>query len=84
MQSYNMSFFDKLNVVVIERGFAERSDGDAIAHARTLCATHAIEITRDGRLVGRIPRGGYHHVAVNQPSAPRPGTAARHRPMETS
>jgi hypothetical protein len=79
-----MSFLDKLNVVIIERGFAGHNDGDAIAHALTLCATHAIEITQDDRLVGSIPKGAHHHVAGNQLPAPGPGTLARCRPMEIS
>ena len=69
MQPYNMAFLDKLNVVITERGFAGRSDGDAVAHALTLCATYAIEVTQDDRLVGRIPKGAHHHVSGPMPTA---------------
>jgi hypothetical protein len=55
---YNMAFLDSLDVVVIRRGFVGRSDEEAMAHARTLCRTHTIQVSQGERLVGRIFKGG--------------------------
>jgi hypothetical protein len=80
-----MAFLDKLNVVIIERGFVGRTDSDAIAHGLTLCRTHAIEITLADRLVARLLKGARHHVAANSltTDAPRAlAETARRRPME--
>ena len=52
-----MSFLDKLDFVVTTRDFDAADDGDALAHAYTLCGTHQIAVTQDGRRVGEVAKG---------------------------
>lgn len=57
MLQYKMSFLDKLNFVVTVRDFEGADDSAALAHAYSLCGTHAIEITQADRRVGEIAKG---------------------------
>lgn len=52
-----MSFLDKLDFVITTRDFDAADDGDALAHAFTLCATHQIAVTQNGRRVGEVAKG---------------------------
>jgi len=52
-----MSFLDKLDVVITVRDFDAVDDGAALAHAYTLCGTHHIAVTQDGRRVGEVAKG---------------------------
>jgi len=60
-----MSFLDKLNFVVTTRDFDAADDGDALAHAYTLCGTHQIAVTQDGRRVGEVAKGAAQSEAVS-------------------
>jgi len=57
MQQYKMAFLDKLDFVVTTRDFNAPDDNGAIAHAYTLCGTHQIAVTQDGRRVGEVAKG---------------------------
>ena len=56
-----MSFLDKLDVVITVRDFDAADDSAALAHAYTLCATHQIAVTQDGRRVGEVAKGAAAH-----------------------
>lgn len=52
-----MSFLDRLDFVVTTRDFDAADDGDALAHAFTLCHTHQIAVTQGDRRVGEVAKG---------------------------
>ena len=52
-----MSFLDKLDFVVTARDFDAADDSGALAHAFSLCGTHQIAVTQDGRRVGEVAKG---------------------------
>jgi hypothetical protein len=52
-----MSFLDKLDFVVTTRDFDAADDSVALAHAFSLCGTHQIAVTQDGRRVGEVAKG---------------------------
>lgn len=52
-----MSFLDKLDFVVTTRDFDAADDGGALAHAYSLCSTHQIAVTQEGRRVGEVAKG---------------------------
>ena len=57
LQKYKMAFLDKLDFAVTTRDFDAADDAAALAHAYTLCGTHQIAVTQDGRLVGEVAKG---------------------------
>jgi|KBSMisStandDraft_5_1062788.scaffolds.fasta_scaffold995182_1 hypothetical protein len=57
MHQYKMAFLDKLDFIVTVRNFEGVDDIAALAHAYTLCGTHAINITQAGRRVGEVAKG---------------------------
>lgn len=57
MQQYKMAFLDKLNFVVTVRDFEGANDTAALAHAYSLCGTHAIAVTQADRRVGEVAKG---------------------------
>jgi hypothetical protein len=52
-----MTFFDRLNVAITARDFEGADDIAALAHAQSLCRTHAIKVTQGDRPVGEIAKG---------------------------
>ncbi len=60
-----MSFLDKLDFVVTTRDFDAADDSDALAHAYTLCGTHQIAVTQDGRRVGEVAKGSAARAEVS-------------------
>ncbi len=58
-----MAFLDKLDVVITVRGFDAENDNAALAHAYTLCTTHQIAVTQNGRRVGEVAKGAAPQVS---------------------
>lgn len=61
LQQYKLVFLDRLNVVITVRDFGGPDDTAALAYAKSLCATHTIEVTQAERSVGEVGgmrRGG--------------------------
>ena len=64
MQQYKMAFLDKLDFIVAVRDFEGVDDIAALAHAYTLCATHAIKVTQAGRQVGEVAKGALEGAPI--------------------
>jgi hypothetical protein len=59
-----MAFLDKLEFAVTTRDFEAADDSAALAHAYTLCGTHQIAVTQDGRRVGEVAKGAIEGKGV--------------------
>jgi hypothetical protein len=69
LQQYKMAFLDRLAFVVTVRDFEGKDDIAALAHAYSLCGTHAIEVTQGGRRVGEVAKGTQHGALQMAPAA---------------
>lgn len=56
-KKYQMSFLDKVNLVITVRDYAGLNDDAALAHAHTLCATHKIVVHQADRYIGQVDKG---------------------------
>ena len=61
---YKMSFLDRLKVVVLVRDFEGANDTAALTHAYSLCGTHTIEVTQEGRHVVEVAKGTSLGISV--------------------
>jgi|KBSSwiStaDraftv2_1062776.scaffolds.fasta_scaffold6637187_1 hypothetical protein len=57
MPNFELRFHDKLNVVVLLRGYSAGDDLAALAEAERLSATHTIEVWEGIRKVARVKKG---------------------------
>lgn len=57
MKHFELCFLDRLDVVILSRGYIGPDDLAALSEAERLSATHTIEVWDGARKVARVKRG---------------------------
>jgi hypothetical protein len=57
MKFFEFRFLDKLDLVILRRGYKGRDDLAALAEAQRVSATHTIEVWEGLRKVARVKKG---------------------------